>query len=124
MLLEGAGGALVEAAEGLVFADLPSRWGLDVVVVAANRLGVLSHTLLTVEALQRRSVRVRGVVLNTVHDGEPSVAEATNGDELARLLPEDVPLLGIVPWLPLEDRTDPDRLADALDPIAARLERA
>lgn len=104
-VVEGVGGALVEVARGTMVADLPARWGLPVLVVAANRLGVLSHTLLTVEALQSRGAHVLGVVLNTVHEGAPSVAEQTNHAELRHLLaPYGVPLWGPFPFLVARDR--------------------
>lgn len=119
LVVEGVGGALVEVAAGVFVADLPTRWGLPVLVVAANRLGVLSHTLLTVQALQQRGAQVLGVVLNTMHPGPPSVAEQTNADELARLL--TVPLLATIPWLPEADRRDPRTLGiavrDVVDPL-------
>ncbi len=117
-IVEGVGGALVEVCEGVMVADLPARWGLRAVVVAGNRLGVLSHTLLTVEALLVRGADVAGVVLNTLHEGPPSVAEATNGAELRRTLPAGVPLLGTVPFV--ADRA-PDALAAAVAPVAEAL---
>ena len=119
VLVEGAGGARVEIIEGLEVLDLAERWDLDVLVVSANRLGVLSHTLLTVEALLRRGARVCGVVLNTVSEGPPTTAAQTNEAELRRLLPPGVPLLGCVGWVPPESQRDPEALAAALDPVAA-----
>ena len=127
-VVEGVGGALVEVARGTMVADLPARWELPVVVVAANRLGVLSHTLLTVEALQHRGAPVLGVVLNTVHDGAPSVSEQTNEAELRQLLrPHDVPLWGPFPFLVARDpaalaaaaREALPSLLDALTPQTA-----
>ena len=117
-IVEGVGGALVELCEGLMVADLPRRWGLRALVVAGNRLGALSHTLLTVEALQARGADVAGVVLNTLHPDPPSTGEATNADELRRLLPADVPLLGTVPFV-LE--RSPDALAGAVASLADAL---
>jgi len=121
IVVEGVGGALVEVVEGITVADLAARWDLPVLVVAGNRLGVLSHTLLTVEALRARGVRVVGVVLNTLHGGPPTVAEETNGGELGRTLPLDVPLLGAVPYVPGDGPEDPVLLALAVGPMAERL---
>ncbi len=118
VIVEGVGGALVEVCEGLMVADLPRRWGLRALVVAGNRLGVLSHTLLTVEALLARQAEVAGVVLNTLHAGGASVAEATNAAELRRTLPDGVPLLGVVPFV---DEAQPASLARALAPVAQAL---
>ena len=122
VVVEGVGGALVEVAEGLMVADLPSRWDLDVLVVAANRLGVLSHTLLTVEAVRRRGGRVLGVVLNTLHGDPPDLAERTNLEELSRLLPVDVPVLAHGPWISDGERRDPAALAAAVEGLATALQ--
>jgi len=111
LIIEGVGGALVEVADGVVVADLPVRWGLAALVVAANRLGVLNHAMLTVDSLRARKAAIAGVVLNTVHGGEPTVAEQTNAAELARLLPSDVPFLGTIPFVPEEQRSHAEALA-------------
>jgi dethiobiotin synthetase len=121
LVVEGVGGALVEVAEGLMVADLPRRWQLPVLIVAANRLGVLSHALLTVEALQSRGADVLGVVLNTMHAGAPTVAEEANAAELQRLLPGGVPLLAEVPWIPDEERHETGSLAVAVEALAFAL---
>jgi len=120
VVVEGVGGARVEVAPGVDVADLAARWGLATLVVAANRLGVLSHTLLTVEALQRRNVHVLGVVLNDV-SAASGLAERTNAEELSRLLPSDVPLLGPMEYLGPEDRVHPGKLAAAVSRIAGEL---
>ncbi len=49
-------------------------------------LGTLNHVALTLEALARGQVPVRGVVLNLRGD-PPDLAEATNPATLARLCP-------------------------------------
>ena len=85
VLVEGAGGVLVPLAWGFTAADLALRLGLEAVVVARAGLGTLNHVLLTVEALTRRNVTVRAVVLNG--RGEPpDLAESTNPAILERLL--------------------------------------
>ncbi|PJJ59826.1 dethiobiotin synthase [Hymenobacter chitinivorans] len=70
LVVEGAGGLLVPLAPGLLLADLIAPLGLEVVVVSRNYLGSINHTLLTLEALQQRGLRVRGLVFN----GEPTPA--------------------------------------------------
>jgi dethiobiotin synthetase len=121
LVVEGAGGALVEVTPGLFMADLPARWSLSTLVVAGNRLGVLSQTLLTVEALLARGAPLLGVVLNTLHGGPASLAESCNADELRRLLPAGLPLLPEMPWIPAAGRAEPGVLADAASPLARRL---
>ncbi|HET7584521.1 MAG TPA: dethiobiotin synthase [Gemmatimonadaceae bacterium] len=92
-IVEGAGGALVPVLDGLSYVDLMRKWRLGAIVVAANRLGVLNHSLLTVRALAEGGVSIRAVVLND-HEAVVSsdVARATNLDMLRELIP-DVPVL-------------------------------
>ena len=64
LLVEGAGGLLSPLATGTTNADLAAALQLPMLVVAADRLGVINHILLTVEALQHRALPLVGVVLN------------------------------------------------------------
>jgi dethiobiotin synthetase len=43
--------------------DLMTVLGLPVVVVTRTSLGTINHTLLTLEAVRRRTIRVAGVVM-------------------------------------------------------------
>lgn len=68
LIVEGVGGVLAPlgtSGPGLEFAvaDLIAELDCDVVVVAPNRLGVINHTCLTVEALRVRGVERIVVVL-------------------------------------------------------------
>ncbi|HEY0930907.1 MAG TPA: dethiobiotin synthase [Gemmatimonas sp.] len=129
LVVEGAGGLLVPLDAHTSYLDLFRRWDAEVVVVAGNRLGVLNHTLLTVQALERAGVTVRGVVLSaltppsspagTVPDTDE--ARATNFAALGQLLPR-VPLFQF-PWVAQVE--DSEALADAaatsgLDPLLPR----
>lgn len=89
-LVEGAGGWLVPLTETETVADLAVLLGLPVLVVVANRLGCLNHTLLTVEAIRARGLTCAGLVLNTLSN-DHSAAAATN----KRILQDfcDVPIL-------------------------------
>lgn len=90
LLVEGAGGLLVPLAPGLLMADLAQHLDLEIIVVSRNYLGSINHTLLTLEALQARGLRVRGLVFN----GEPTPAtedfirQHTGVPLLPRVLPE------------------------------------
>jgi dethiobiotin synthetase len=86
IVVEGAGGLLVPVTETETFATLFKRWELELIVVAANRLGTVNHTLLTVQCAQAHGLTVRGVVLNTISNGPSGVAEQTNRALLEELL--------------------------------------
>lgn len=119
IVVEGAGGLLVPFTRDASFADLAARWSLDLVVVAADRLGVLNHALLTVREAARRGLRVRAVVLNAVQPPVGDAVEFTNAATLRALLP-DVPVLAF-PHLPPAAHDDLAALARAGAPLAALL---
>ncbi len=63
LVVEGAGGVLVPLSKEALILDLIGRLRLPALVVAADRLGAINHTLLTLEALRARGVRLFGVAL-------------------------------------------------------------
>ncbi len=65
-LVEGAGGFYSPLAENGLNADLAVALQLPVILVAADKLGVLSQVLLNVEAIQMRGLPLAGVVLNAL----------------------------------------------------------
>ena len=102
VLAEGAGGLMSPLSDDDYNADLARDLGLPLVIVAANRLGVINDTLQTVITAEAKGLPVAGVVLNDV---TPTADEsrATNADELERRL--KVPLLGCVAWKGSVDRS-------------------
>jgi dethiobiotin synthetase len=90
VIVEGVGGWLVPILQHYSIADLAAELGLPVVVVAANKLGALNHTLLTVQAIKARGIPCAGVILNNASaDSDP--ATSTNRSVLEHLL--EVPVL-------------------------------
>jgi dethiobiotin synthetase len=99
VIVEGAGGWLVPVTRDFSMADLAVEFALPVLVVAANRLGVINHALLTVESIRADGLRCAGVLLN--HAQVPAKNDAavmTNAGVLGELLGAlpggAVPLLG------------------------------
>ncbi len=64
VLAEGAGGVMVPINDRQTMLDLMGSLGLPVILVARTALGTINHTLLSLEALRHRGLRVAGVVLN------------------------------------------------------------
>lgn len=118
-VVEGAGGLRVplsnEPRREIV--DLVADLDAPALVVARSGLGTLNHTALTVEALRRRNVSVRGVALNR-YEGA-SVAERTNPAELERMC--DCPVWTL-PESPLESREDVRELGSGLPSFDGRME--
>lgn len=84
VLVEGAGGILVEMAEGYSFADLAREFSLPVLVVAEERLGVLNHLRLTWRFLTGAGIPCAGVILNE-RSPEPFPAREFNEPEVRRI---------------------------------------
>lgn len=84
VLVEGAGGLLCPVDQRNTMRDLARALGLPVVIVARNRLGVLNHTLMTVEAARTSGLKCAAIVL-TRQAGAGGPSRATNASALARL---------------------------------------
>ena len=85
-LVEGVGGWEVPMGEDFGFPEFAKELGFPVLVVAANWLGTLNHTLLTVKAIQASGLECIGVVLNHL-EAERDVAATTNRMILEELCP-------------------------------------
>ncbi|CAK0739726.1 ATP-dependent dethiobiotin synthetase BioD [Gammaproteobacteria bacterium] len=64
LLVEGAGGFLSPLAPRVRNAELAVALGLPVLLVVLDRLGCISHALLTVEAILSRGLHITAIVLN------------------------------------------------------------
>jgi dethiobiotin synthetase len=73
LIAEGAGGLIVPLNDQHYVIDLISHLNLPTLLVARSGLGTLNHTLLSLEALQRRNIEIFGVIL--VGDRHPSNEE-------------------------------------------------
>ncbi|MEX1256932.1 MAG: dethiobiotin synthase [Gemmatimonadota bacterium] len=110
IVVEGAGGLLVPLTREIRFDTLFRRWRLDLIVVAADRLGALNHTLLTLEAARSAGLAVRGVVLNA-GGGAGWGGDKSNLRALRELL-AGVP---VTTFPPVADPRSPKALASAAE---------
>lgn len=114
VLVEGVGGLAVPLTEDLLLADLVAELGLPALVVVANRLGCINHSLLTVEALRSRDIPVVGLVFNRLsREGEPEILR-DNPRIISAV--SDVPVLGETPYL-----SDPGQGAEQFRAIGDEL---
>jgi len=111
VVVETAGGVMVPLTRDWLQIDQLGRWGWPVLLVARSGLGTLNHTLLTLEALRRRSIPVLGLVLNGPRDdNNPKTLEELGG----------VCVLGTLPTLKPLDRAALQEQWDVLN-LASRL---
>ncbi|MBN1871752.1 MAG: dethiobiotin synthase [Candidatus Omnitrophica bacterium] len=64
VLVEGVGGALVPLNGKTLVADVARELDLPAILVVGNRLGAINHTLLSIECLESRNIKILGVVFN------------------------------------------------------------
>lgn len=99
LLVEGVGGLLAPLAERKTVADLGLILGSQLIIIAPNRVGVINHVLMTVEAAISRGLSVVSVVLM----GQEVVdATAVDNAELIRMhIPNMHGFKGVFefPWL-------------------------
>ena len=93
LVVETAGGLLVPLRRNWLQIEQIAVWGLPVLLVARSGLGTLNHTLLSLEALERRSIPVLGLVLNgDPHPDNPRTLKALGGVPVLAELPPLDPL--------------------------------
>ncbi len=107
VFVEGAGGLLVPFTAEETFLDFISLITAPVVVVSPARLGTINHTLLTIEALRRRSLWVFGLVYNTYYLQDEFLAEKSL-EEIKRFTGLD----NILTMPPLKDTPPRDLLPE------------
>ena len=99
-IVEGAGGALVPVNDSQLMTDWMKLLGLPLIVASRSALGTINHTLLTLECLRSRHLRVAGVVMIGESNPENRAAIERYGD---------VPVLAEMPHF---DPLTPERLAE------------
>ncbi len=112
LLVEGAGGLLSPLTWSDNHLDLAHSLEARVLLVADDRLGTISHTLMALRILQAEKIAVLGVILNQV--GEPDESTRTNAGALQRLA-EQVPIVRV------QHLSDPAQAAEAVKEVAGWL---
>ena len=64
LVIEGAGGCLVPLNDQEFVIDLVNHTKSEIILVADLYLGSINHTLLTVEAVKKRNLPVKGIIFN------------------------------------------------------------
>lgn len=90
LIIEGAGGLLVPLDRRTLFADVFARWGLPVILCARTELGAINRTLLSIEAIRTRGLKLHGVVF--LGEDNPDTIRTIGDFSQARTLAH-IPLL-------------------------------
>jgi dethiobiotin synthetase len=114
VIVEGIGGALVPLNTKRLVIDIAKELDLPVVIVAKNRLGTINHTLLTIEAIRARHMRILGIIFNSQYKNENKIILNDN-PQIIRILTAET-ILGNLPWL-----KEPNSLYNAFLPIGDKI---
>lgn len=114
VLVEGSGGLMVPLTRTTTFLELIKELGLPVLIIAANKLGAINHTLLSIHACQSHNIPIRGVIFNSSGSGTEEKILRDN-PEIVKTL-SGVPFVETLPFLP-----DPYKPAKKIQAIAKEL---
>ncbi|WP_088344022.1 MULTISPECIES: dethiobiotin synthase [Rhodomicrobium] len=91
LIAEGAGGLFVPLTRTTLYIDVFARWNAPVILCARTALGTINHTLMSVDALRRRSIPILGVAFigEANADTEATIAAMGGVPRLGRLPPLD-----------------------------------
>lgn len=64
LIIEGAGGLMVPLNRTEFMIDMIAKFDAEVVLVIQNYLGSINHTLLSIEALKSRKLKILGLIFN------------------------------------------------------------
>jgi dethiobiotin synthetase len=97
-ICEGVGGVLVPLLPGHTTLDLMTELSLGVVIAARPGLGTINHTLLTIQSVRKRFLRVLGFVFSGPEENqEQGDRRALNSQLIVEF--SGIPFLGALPFI-------------------------
>lgn len=90
LIVEGAGGLMVPINQKELIIDLIQELDIEVILVSRNYLGSINHTLLSIEALKKRGIKLKGIIFNDTPNAptEDIILKYTGVQFLGRVQPE------------------------------------
>ncbi|MDE5895549.1 MAG: dethiobiotin synthase [Muribaculum intestinale] len=77
VLVEGAGGLMVPITDDFFTIDYVARHKLPIILVTNGVLGSINHTILSLEAIRSRGIKLFSVIYNTFFDNDRIIAKDT-----------------------------------------------
>lgn len=101
VLLEGAGGLMVPLTQDMLMIDYIAQYDFPVILVSSGRLGSINHTLLSLEAMLARGLKLHALAYNLKDESQDKLISDDTRQYLhnyvARHFPEaqwiDIPVL-------------------------------
>ena len=83
VLVEGLGGVKAPIKKNYYVADLIKDLKIPCVIIARAGLGTINHTLMTIDVLRKRNIRIAGIIMNGV-DGK-EISQRSNAQVIEKL---------------------------------------
>jgi dethiobiotin synthetase len=64
LIIEGAGGLMVPLNNNQLISDLIKTLDIETILVSQNYLGSINHTLLSIETLKQKGIKIKGIIFN------------------------------------------------------------
>ena len=106
LIIETAGGLMVPITREYLQIDQIKKWNIPVILVCRSGLGTINHTLLSIEALKKRNIRILGLVIN----GKKHLDNPKTLNEFSSL-----PIIAEFPFIQKIDSNNLDILWEKLD---------
>ncbi|PID23153.1 dethiobiotin synthase [Sporosarcina sp. P3] len=96
IVVEGAGGLYVPlTSEGYCMIDWMAELKAPVVLVARAGVGTINHTLLSIESMKVRGIRIAGLLFNDLAQDSPTIIR-DNVEMIYKL--SGIPVIGVIPY--------------------------
>ncbi|MBI3502858.1 MAG: dethiobiotin synthase [Bacteroidetes bacterium] len=80
LVIEGAGGVMVPLNQKYFIIDLIKKFDAETIVVIQNYLGSINHSLLAIDMLRHRGIKIIGLVFNgSPHEPSKKIIESYSG---------------------------------------------
>ena len=99
VVVEGVGGLRVPIGKNFEIIDLINELKAKTILVVSPSLGTINHTLLSVEALERREIELEGVIINN-YPKRPNISELYNPIIFRE---NKIKILGVIPKFTISD---------------------
>jgi dethiobiotin synthetase len=83
VLVEGLGGAMAPVKRDYYVADMIEALQMPCVVIARAGLGTINHTLMTLDELKKRKIRIAGIIMNGFDGRE--ISQKSNAQVIVEL---------------------------------------
>ncbi len=102
VLLEGAGGLMVPLELDFLTIDYVAKKQYPLILVTSGRLGSINHTLLSLEAIARRGIKLAMLAYNQYPENDDEIIRKDTEKYIRVLLERDFPEteFKVIPYLP------------------------